>query len=850
MNALHEHLAQTVSDRLNRRRVVTWYDPRREFTSFVAELVDGTVPSECRLDSVSVGNVKTELCVFHDSFFEVKFTVEEHAASDFPDPLLIYVPGKERHDETGVLMELEAGGDRWEPQLKREARRVLKKRYGDGQIDQMLESENVNYADVVGLLDTGGGGDIRTGSLLEVIYALKNNSEILAEWIADAGQDKTVVEKGADQELFQLLDSRLGLQLPDESSLDDARRKTTRYILLGEFRNDLLGEAPSTLDMVRQPSARPHLELVQQVAVTLRTKHAEKYVHLADSIEEELKLATQGISPDRLGRIDTFRFEERSLLDHVGNLIIEGKFNEAFQVISDRRHSFWALHQIQRQEQWQAYGLAAELGMAVQQVSKELPDSQKTAVHWVEGYTASDGWYRVDMLHRRMESTLAAMTDPIASEKVIHRARQEYESLTEKAAIGFVDAFAKSDWVIPGVPHQTQIYAREVKTNGETICYVLVDALRYEMGVELQGLLDGAQEINLQPAVAAIPTITPVGMSALMPGADQSYSVVQIGKDIGGKLEASECGDLKDRRKYWKGRVPDIVDLELEKVLSHKERDLVRKIADAPLLLVRSLEIDGLGENVSAALARQVMDTAINNVARAIKRLAALGVSKFVVVADHGHLFLQERDESQRIPKPGGDQVTLHRRCWAGRGGSNPPSTVRITGSELGYTSDLDFVFPTNTSVFKAGGDLAYYHGGLSLQELLVPVLTVRMPTAKEETTTDVVITLSKLPQKIATRIVSFRLSVDKTLFEEGELVVRPVLLHKGQHVGHAGMVLDAEHDPLTHTVRIKSDTSCTVGIQLLRDDVDSVQIVVLDPNTDRILAQSKEIPVKLGIQH
>lgn len=60
-------------------------------------------------------------------------------------------------------------------------------------------------------------------------------------------------------------------------------------------------------------------------------------------------------------------------------------------------------------------------------------------------------------------------------------------------------------------------------------------------------------------------------------------------------------------------------------------------------------------------------------------------------------------------------------------------------------------------------------------------------------------------------------------------------------------MVLDAEHDSLTHCVRIKPGSTCTVGVQLLRDDVNSVEIVVLDPDTDRILAKSNKIPVRLG---
>ena len=61
-------------------------------------------------------------------------------------------------------------------------------------------------------------------------------------------------------------------------------------------------------------------------------------------------------------------------------------------------------------------------------------------------------------------------------------------------------------------------------------------------------------------------------------------------------------------------------------------------------------------------------------------------------------------------------------------------------------------------------------------------------------------------------------------------------------------MVLDAEHEVSTQSVRMESGTSCTVGVQLLRDDIDNVEIVVLDPETDRMLAKSNKILVKLGI--
>ena len=59
-------------------------------------------------------------------------------AVDRPEPLLIYMPGVERDRKGSVLMELELAGDCYEPQLKRLARNVLRKRYTDGVIDEML----------------------------------------------------------------------------------------------------------------------------------------------------------------------------------------------------------------------------------------------------------------------------------------------------------------------------------------------------------------------------------------------------------------------------------------------------------------------------------------------------------------------------------------------------------------------------------------------------------------------------------------------------------------------------------------------------------------------------------------
>ena len=40
---------------------------------------------------------------------------------------------------------------------------------------------------------------------------------------------------------------------------------------------------------------------------------------------------------------------------------------------------------------------------------------------------------------------------------------------------------------------------------------------------------------------------------------------------------------------------------------------------------------------------------------------------------------------------------------------------MRLSGAQMGYATDLEFVFPKGIGVFKTGGDLGFHHGGLSL---------------------------------------------------------------------------------------------------------------------------------------
>ena len=204
-----------------------------------------------------------------------------------------------------------------------------------------------------------------------------------------------------------------------------------------------------------------------------------------------------------------------------------------------------------------------------------------------------------------------------------------------------------------------------------------------------------------------------------------------------------------------------------------------------------------------------------------------------------------------RIAAPGGDQVELHRRCWIGRGGATPSGCVRVAAASLGYASDLDFVFPIGCGVFKAGGDLAFHHGGPSLQELIIPVVTVRTKARPSDRTAAGPVTATGLPEVVTNRIFSVTLVFGDKQMMLGvtEIVVRPLLMSAGKQVGAVGMAIDAELDRATGCVTLQPNKPITIAFLLSDESAGSLRIVVQDPATDAELYRSPiDIPVRLGV--
>jgi hypothetical protein len=206
-------------------------------------------------------------------------------------------------------------------------------------------------------------------------------------------------------------------------------------------------------------------------------------------------------------------------------------------------------------------------------------------------------------------------------------------------------------------------------------------------------------------------------MSALLPDAEKR-DIAWQGKDWLISLPGFEgnLANKADRDKWLQTR------LGTTQIVSLKDLLLPGTEADheAAWLIVTASQIDAIGES-AGTLTPAMLDDLVNQVARGVRQVMQSGFEAHVVadhgflllgqIADHGKTELAQNDWLKKSPR-----YAIHRGPKAGE-----HVILAIPGSK-----NLIGVFPHGIVCFKAWGQYNYVHGGVSLQEVVVPHLTVR----------------------------------------------------------------------------------------------------------------------------
>jgi hypothetical protein len=515
------------------------------------------------------------------------------------------------------------------------------------------------------------------------------------------------------------------------------------------------------------------------------------YLTNAKVIEQQLMVPSIEIDLEIASNCETFQCVDDKLRILASRSILSNTGSPIDEIILKRQQGFWSAALPEFQSRWAFLASLAKLKSEVDRISHEFKNNKLSAATIAQKYIdATMPWCVIDTLHRNVERMYQALdiNDKDKDlEKLFTDVREQYYKLSSQISEAFVVGLSEAKYQLPLFIKQREVFSKRVKPALEEakIAYIWVDALRYEMGIELAASLRDDFEVTTEAAIASVPTITEIGMSSLLPITDQRLSIVSIGE---GKL-ALQIGDqvIKDRKAridFLKAQFPPTVIIcaaKLEDLLPKPKKRLRDEIAEAKIVLLTSQEIDELCESDNVSLARRAMQDILHELKRAIKVLQDLGVTRFILAADHGHIFGEELSPDMLINSPGGDTKDLHRRVWLGNGGAVDNAVLRTNLKVFDYESDLEIAVPLSLGGFKVqGGAKNYFHGGMSLQELLIPVIDLKPKKGQKRTANDVTLQLKPGSKKITTRFFSVQITGSVSTFMDVQPPVIRVEVRSG----------------------------------------------------------------------
>jgi hypothetical protein len=486
-------------------------------------------------------------------------------------------------------------------------------------------------------------------------------------------------------------------------------------------------------------------------------------------VQSELGLSRVKFGPDQAAKIETFHEIERQLQHEIEVALLNEPDEDLVAIAKARQSSFWAEYLPGVQARWSLVAATGQLLLEAQYIEKAFKSAPSGVDAIVVAYTSGNRpWCLIDTYQRHMERRWQNFEfEPGTSydtlEQLVIRARQRFMEVGGKLSEVFVRHFQESGFKLAGL-QQREVYAKKITpalAEGKT-ALIAVDALRFEMARELAETLADEFAANLDPGIATVPTITPVGMAALLPGAEGYFGLRVAGHgEINAEINGTLLRDRKDRINYLceTGGVKVFV-AKLEDLLPKPKKKIQQGIQEAELVFITSQEIDALCEADNVPMARRFMDEILHDLRRACRILADAGVKTIIFAADHGYLFGDELGSDMKIDSPGGETIDLHRRVWMGRGGATSKSYLRAPVESFGIGGDFEIAAPWNFACFKVqGGAKAYFHGGLSLEELIIPVMTLT-PSRQVPSPAIAEIEWKLVPgsQKISTRFFSVQI--------------------------------------------------------------------------------------------
>ena len=351
-----------------------------------------------------------------------------------------------------------------------------------------------------------------------------------------------------------------------------------------------------------------------------------------------------------------------------------------------------------------------------------------------------DSGYKMDQHYRYFYFYYDSLDDNSGFEKIRELVENIYTNdYLNRITVNWNTELTASDGA-SGLELQRNFFSRFVEHSKDKVVVIISDALRYEVAHTLFEKMQADEKCtaSISAMQGVLPSYTPLGMAALLP-----HKKIEYTDSFEVLVDGKPCASTEQREAILQSYKSKTRCVQFDSLKSMKKEELRAIFTGQDAVYVYHNQIDARGDK--AASENEVFtacEEAVGEIFSLVKRIASVANTyHFIVTADHG--FIYKRDKLQANDKISGltskSSYLGQRYCISSADCAEAiqPEGVCHTsvGKVLGNGDERVISYPLASDIFKAAGaGQNYVHGGSSPQEMLVPVIDVKVERGKKET--------------------------------------------------------------------------------------------------------------------
>ena len=711
------------------RRLIFWYDERKEFYSEIENL---------KLDNAKI------LVLSHDELFKAKILLERR---DKDSNYLVYAPfkqpkNKENHLADTIMYSKTFSTD-WISLIIQEL--GLREEYKD-----ILEKYNKFFAakerrekfiELVRQFPISSSSDIPI-LMMKVITKSKADSmekfdDIVRILISDSDRKESRYMKefekyGLDIKFWELCKLKFGY-----SEENTSLTKFLIGIFLTYASSKLKKDFPKSVKLLSQRGTVMTFVSSLKMSVVYR----DDFKNMTDEVYRMLgeEKYFKNFLPEHMLELDIFEFPDRKIQEWITERLI----NENITAKLDEK-SIPEIIEARRNLNIQNEKLSLEYKM-LEYAYKSIENIKSTfsysLIEIIKQYSDKD--FIIDTYYRKFYYYF----DKLKEEN------EKYRGLARIIDNKYIDEFLNPVNIKFGavfdydeldrskfVKIQKNFYKNNVELSKNRIVVIISDALRYEVAKELVSKMNKDEKIEseIEIQISSIPSITKLGMAALLPHESME---ITLGEDNEFKvlIDGKPCDDRIKRGKILQKYDENSVALNFEDVKKANKAEIREMFKEKKKVYIYHNKIDAIGDNHKTEdevfnACSETMDEIIS----LVKKLGSESINNILITSDHGFIYKRRKtEEYDKIENISSKEDIVNKRYIITDKDYNTIGIQKIELSKILNNRDENrkVISPNTSNIFKvSGGGQNYFHGGMSLQELVIPIIKVKTKRGNIET--------------------------------------------------------------------------------------------------------------------